>query len=93
MKTRITVAAVAFALVGVTASAQDVKTDFDKAANFGAIKTFAVKLGTAWGNQLGEKRVADEITETLTGKGWTVAPEATADALVVLHGAPRRSAA
>ena len=32
--------------------------------------------------------MTDEITQALTGKGWTVAPEAQADALVVLHGEP-----
>jgi len=67
--------------------AQDVKTDYDKAANFGAIKTFSLKLGTGWGNQIGEKRVTDEITEALTAKGWKVVPEAEANAQVVLHGA------
>ena len=67
--------------------AQDVKTDYDKAANFGAIKTFSLKLGTSWGNQIGEKRVTDEITEALTAKGWKVVPEAEANAQVVLHGA------
>ncbi len=67
--------------------AQDVKVDYDKAANFGAIKTFSLKLGTAWGNQIGEKRVMDEFTEALTAKGWKVAPEGQADSQVVLHGA------
>ena len=67
--------------------AQDVKVDYDKAANFGAIKTFSIKLGTSWGNQLGEKRVMDEFTQALTEKGWKVAPEGQADAQVVLHGA------
>ena len=58
--------------------AQDVKVDYDKAANFGAIKTFSLKLGTSWGNPFGEKRVTDEITQALTEKGWTVAPEGQA---------------
>ena len=67
--------------------AQDVKVDYDHAANFAAIKTFSLKLGTSWGNQLGEKRVTDEITQALTEKGWKLAPEGEADAQVVLHGA------
>jgi len=79
-------AGVALAVAG-GAWAQDVKTDYDKAANFGAIKTFSLKLGTGWGNQIGEKRVTDEITEALTAKGWKVVPEAEANAQVVLHGA------
>ena len=69
------------------ARAQDVKVDYDKAANFGAIKTFSLKLGTTWGNPIGEKRVVDQITGALVAKGWAVAPEGQADAQVVLHGA------
>jgi hypothetical protein len=79
-------AGVALAVAG-GAWAQDVKVDYDKAANFGAIKTFSVKLANSWGNQIGEKRVTDEITQALTEKGWKVAPEGQADAQVVLHGA------
>lgn len=69
------------------AGAQDVKVDYDKDANFVAIKTFSLKVGTSWGNPIGEKRVVDEITGALVAKGWTVAPEGQADAQVVLHGA------
>ena len=57
--------AAALSLIGAAAFAQDVKTDFDKSANFGAIKTFQVKIGTSWNNQISEKRITDEITETL----------------------------
>jgi hypothetical protein len=80
------VAGIALCVAG-GAWAQDVKIDYDKAANFGTIKTFAIKLGTSWGNQLGEKRVMDEFTEALTAKGWKPAPEGQADAQVVVHGA------
>jgi hypothetical protein len=69
------------------AAAQDVKVDYDHAANFAAIKTFSLKIGTSWGNQISEKRVTDEITQALTEKGWKLAPEGQADAQVVLHGA------
>ena len=79
-------AGLALAVTG-GAWAQDIKIDYDKAANFGAIKTFSLKLGTSWGNPIGEKRVVDEITGALVAKGWTVAPEGQADAQVVLHGA------
>jgi hypothetical protein len=82
--------AAALSLIGASVFAQDVKVDFDKSANFGAIKTFAVKIGTSWGNPLSEKRVTDEITQALTEKGWTVAPEDKADAIVVLHGATEK---
>ena len=79
--------AVALSLFSAAVFAQDVKTDFDKNANFGAIKTFAAKIGTSWNNPIGEKRVMDEITQALTEKGWTKAEPDKADALVVLHGA------
>jgi hypothetical protein len=77
---------VALAVAG-GAWAQDVKIDYDRAANFGAIKTFSIKLGTSWGNQIGEKRVMDEFTQALTEKGWKLAPAGQADAQVVVHGA------
>lgn len=84
--TRIVMAGAALVLAS-GAWAQDVKVDYDKAANFAAIKTFSLKLGTSWGNPLGEKRVVDEITGALVAKGWAVAPEGQADAQVILHGA------
>ncbi len=84
----LTVAAVA-ALAG-SGLAQDVKVDFDKGANFAAIKTFAVKLGTPWGNPISEKRVVESIEQALIAKGWSRAAEETADAHVVLHGATQQ---
>jgi hypothetical protein len=83
--------AIAAALVFVSTAvfAQDVKTDYDKNANFGAIKTFAVKIGTSWNNQISEKRVTDEIAQTLTEKGWKQV-DANPDALVLLHGATEK---
>jgi hypothetical protein len=80
------VAGVALAVAG-GARAQDVKVDFDHAATFAAYRTFSIKLGTAWGNEFAEKRVVGEVTQALTGKGWTQAPEGQADTQVVLHGA------
>ena len=67
--------------------------DFDKDADFGAIKTFAVKIGTSWNNPLSEKRVVTEIEQTLTEKGWAKAEADAADAadaIVVLHGASEK---
>lgn len=77
-------------LFSAAAFAQDVKTDFDKDADFASIKTFAVKIGTRWNNELSEKRVANEIQQTLTEKGWTSADADKADAIVVLHGATEK---
>ena len=80
-------------LVGVLLSfpgvvaAQDVKIDFDKAFNFSTIKTYSIKLGTTWGNDLSQRRVMAEMDEAIGGKGWKKVDEATADIHVVLHGA------
>jgi len=71
----------------LTVTAQDVKTDYDHNFNFSQVHTFAVKIGTSWGNQLSEDRAKNTVTQALTEKGWQPADETTADALVLLHGA------
>jgi hypothetical protein len=83
--------AIAAALVFVSAPvfAQDVKTDYDREADFSKYKTFAVKIGTSWNNQISEKRVTDEIAQTLSEKGWKQV-DANPDALVLLHGATEK---
>ena len=81
--------AAALSFVGATVFAQDVKTDFDKSADFSKYKTFAVKIGTSWNNQISEKRITDEIEQTLAEKGWTKT-DANPDALVLLHGATEK---
>jgi hypothetical protein len=88
MKTLAVAAALSF--VGAAAIAQDVKIDFDKDANFAAVKTFSAKIGTSWNNPISEKRITAEIEETLTKKGWAKADADKADALVVLHGATEK---
>jgi uncharacterized protein DUF4136 len=80
------VIAAALSFIGGAVFAQDVKVDFDKGADFTALKTFSMKLGTSWNNQISEKRVMGEVAETLTQKGWKQV-DANADALVVVHGA------
>ena len=77
-------------VAGGTAFAQDVKVDFDKDANFAAIKTFSAKIGTSWNNPISEKRVLAEIEQALVEKGWAKADAAKADAIVVLHGATEK---
>jgi hypothetical protein len=87
---RLFLAAVGIALLAGPAHAQKVNVDFDKAADFSHIHTYAIKIGTAWGNPLGEKRVLDEITRDVSAKGWTkVDDEDKADAMVVIHGASK----
>jgi hypothetical protein len=89
MKMRAIAAAAALCLAGGTAFAQDVKTDYDHAANFAAIKTFQAKIATGWNNQISEKRVLDEITQGLTEKGWK-SVDANPDAIVLIHGATEK---
>ena len=75
-------------LVPALAAAQDVKVDFDKAFDFSTVKTYSIRIGTAWGNDLSERRVLTEIDTEIAAKGWKkVADDAQANILVVLHGA------
>ena len=69
------------------AVAQDVKIDYDKAFNFAPVKTYSLKLGTAWGNDLSERRVLAEFDEAIAAKGWKKVAEEQADLQVILHGA------
>ena len=69
------------------ATAQEVRTDYDHEYNFSQIHTFAVKIGTSWGNPLSEQRVVEAVTKALTQKGLTPTDPASADALVAIHGA------
>ena len=74
-------------MAAASAVAQDVKTDFDKAFNFASVKTYSIKIGTGWGNDLSQRRVLAEIDEAITGKGWKKSEDGPADIHVVLHGA------
>jgi len=88
MKRRIGIVVGMVLLLPLALWAQDVKRDWDKTYDFSKWKTFAIKIGTSWNNQLSENRVLTEISEALTGKGWKkVASENEADMLAVLHGA------
>jgi len=69
------------------AAAQDVKIDFDKAFDFATVKTYSIKIGTTWGNDLSQRRVLAEFDEAIAAKGWKKVPEGQADVQVLLHGA------
>ena len=69
------------------AIAQDVKIDYDKAYNFAPVKTYSIRIGTAWGNDLSQRRVLEEFDQAIAAKGWTKTNEGQADIHVVLHGA------
>ncbi len=76
-------------LTALMLPAQDVKTDYDRNYDFSQLKTFTVKIGTSWGNPLAEQRAKDAVTRQLTAKGWRETDDASADAIVVIHGATK----
>lgn len=64
------VSVVVFLLSAGTAFATDVKTDFDRAADFGRYKTFCwQKVETR--NPLWIERIKGAVSSALTAKGWT----------------------
>jgi hypothetical protein len=69
------------------AGAQDVNIDYDKGFNFAPVKTYSIKLGTTWGNDLSQRRVLTEFDEAIAAKGWKKVAEDQADVQVILHGA------
>jgi len=69
------------------AAAQDVKIDFDKAYDFSGPKTYAISIGTTWGNDLSQRRVLAEVDQEITSKGWKKVDAAQANVVVVIHGA------
>ena len=73
---------------GLLLTAQDVHTDYDHSFNFAQVHTFAIKIGTSWGNPLTEGRAKSAVSDALVKQGWSpAADEASADAVVVIHGA------
>jgi hypothetical protein len=73
---------------GILLTAQDVKKDYDHSFDFSQLHTFAVKIGTSWGNPLSENRVKTTVANELVKHGWVqAADDGSADALVVIHGA------
>ena len=71
--------------------AQSVTRDWDKKYDFSTVKTFAMKIGTSWGNQLSENKVLADMAEALTEKGWKqLQSESDANVVVVIHGATQQ---
>jgi hypothetical protein len=84
MQNRRLIAAAVLMLVPALAWAQKVTYDFDKAANFGAYKTYATKEGTKVGQQLIDDRIANAIDAAMAAKGFTKS-EGNPDVFVVYH--------
>ena len=84
LRTLITASAL---MLPALAAAQDVKIDLDKAYDFSGSKTYAISIGTTWGNDLSQRRVLAEIDQEIASKGWKKVDAGQADIAVVLHGA------
>jgi hypothetical protein len=91
MKVRTAIAIAGALLLPVILLAQSVQREWDKKYDFATVKTFAMKIGTSWGNQLSENRVMADMAEAITERGWKkVDSEATANVVVVIHGATQQ---
>lgn len=86
MKTVLTATLVALLFAPSIARASEVTRDWDHTYDFKTVHTFAIKIGTSWGNQLSETRVMNEISQALAVRGWRRVTDGASDVLVVLHG-------
>jgi hypothetical protein len=84
MQKRVLAGLVTLVLLPVLAMAQDVTYDFNKSANFGAFKTYAMKDGTPVGQQLIDDRIVAAIDSAMAAKGFTKAT-GNPDVFVVYH--------
>ena len=91
MKVRTGIIFIFALLTAVAVFAQKVETDFNHQFNFSQLRTFAVQFGSVWNNPLQQDRAKEDIIRELTAKGWTEASDpASADAVVVIHGATQQ---
>jgi Domain of unknown function (DUF4136) len=82
------VGSLGLALMSSTAMAQDVSYDYDKAADFSRLKTYAWVPGTNLRDELNHKRIMDAVDAQLVRKGLTrVDSPNQADVLVSYHTA------
>ena len=68
------------------ATAQQVETTVDRAADFSKYRTFSIEIASPWGNPIGERHLLEELTAAFTGKGWTQNAESP-DVRILVHGA------
>ena len=85
------VATLALATMGATASAQTVTYDYDKAADFSKLKTYAWTRGTTLQDELNHKRIVSAVEAQLEKKGLTkVESDLNPDVLVAYHASFER---
>jgi hypothetical protein len=70
--------------IAAVAAAQKVSFDYDRAADFAGLSTFAFKNGTSSGNPLLDRRIVSAIAETLSARGMT-RRDANPDLFIVTH--------
>jgi hypothetical protein len=89
MKTKLGILG-AVILSALCVAAQEVKTHLVPGFDGSKAKTFTVLLGTAWGNPTNEEYAKSAVAAELTKKGYAQAADsASADLLVVIHGATK----
>jgi hypothetical protein len=73
-------------LLSTAARAQEVTYDYDKTADFAALKSYAWARGTPVGDELNHKRIVAAVEAQLAAKGLhPVEPGGTPDVLVAYH--------
>lgn len=86
-----TLVATASLLLTASALAQDVTYDYDKDADFAAVKTYAWTAGHNLSDDLNHKRIVGAIETQLAAKGLKqAAPGETPDVLVAYHAGVRQ---
>ena len=86
MRIRTFVTAVALAVMGSIALAQNVTYDFDRSANFAGFRTYAWIRGTNLADELNHKRVMRAVDAQLSAQGLVRSENpANADVLVAYH--------
>ena len=83
MRNRHVILAIAAVMIPTLAAAQKTSYDYDKSANFGAFRTYALKDGTKVGQELIDNRIVAAIETELAAKGLTKSD--SPDVFVVYH--------
>jgi uncharacterized protein DUF4136 len=83
-RVRVLIAAAIASLTAASAIAQKISFDYDKAADFNRLTTFAFKDGTPSGNPLVDGRIRSAISGALGARAMSAA-DAAPDVFVVTH--------
>lgn len=78
-RTITTLLAAALVVLPAVASAQKVKTDYDRAVNFASYRTYFWAKTDAGANDIANQRIVTAVDEWLAKAGWAKASEGQAD--------------